>query len=132
MLAVSAAELAAIQAEANSTLDKTCDIWRDSGASTPASATAFGSSTSSPGNTSNYAKVHASVACSVNEPTGTHLQNYDFLIGAEKTWMVRLPVGTDVLERDHLVVGTDTLEVHVLLQPRSYQALLTVLCAEIT
>jgi hypothetical protein len=133
MLAVSAAELAAIQAEANSTLDKPATIWRDTTAGTTRDI--YGSSSSDPANTGNYTQVaptgNNTLFCSVAEPTATHLQNYDYLIGAEATWLVKLPVGTTCQERDHIVVESQVLEVHVILTPRSYAALLTVLAAEI-
>ena len=135
-MAVSAAELASIQSEAAKwSCDKPCTIWRDSSAATPSTADAYGSSTSSNTNTGNYTQIaptgNNTLNCGMAQPTSTHLQNYDFLIGAEASWLVHLPIGTNIQERDHIVVESQVLEVHVILTPRSYPALLDVLCAEI-
>ncbi len=68
-MAVSAAELAAIQTDtAKWTCDKTCSIYRDAGAATPANADVYGTSTSSPSDTSNYTLV-ATTTCGVGQPT---------------------------------------------------------------
>lgn len=128
MLAVSAAELASIQAEAvKAVCDKTCQVYRDLTFATP---DIYGSSSSSPADTASYTLMSTTVA-GVAQPTATHLQNYDFLIGSEASWLVHLPVATDVQHRDHLVIDGQILEVHVILTPRSYEALRGVLAAEI-
>ena len=129
MLPVSAAELASIQADAVAAVcDKTCQIWRDL---TPTTPDKYGSSTSSPTNTANYTLIHTNVPVGMSQPTAGELQNYDYEIGDKAAWTVHSPVGTDVLERDHLVIEGQTLEVHILLTPQSYPALLSVLTAEI-
>jgi hypothetical protein len=125
-----------------------CTIWRDVSAGTPSTQDIYGSSTSSNVNTASYSLV-TTTTCGVSQPSGTHLQNYDFLIGAEASWLAHVPVGTNIQERDHIVTGgplpasnqypsstlypdiAQILEVHVVLTPRSYPALLDVLCAEI-
>ena len=128
MLPVSVAELASIQADAVAAVcDKTCQIYRDL---TPTTPDKYGGSTSSPTNTANYTLMHTTVA-GMAQPTAGELQNYDYIIGDKAAWTVHLPVGTDVLERDHLVIEGQTLEVHILLTPQSYPALLSVLTAEI-
>jgi hypothetical protein len=118
---LSATQLTALQTAANKTLDKTADIYRK----TSPSADGYGSSTP------NYTKIASAVACGLAQPTATHLQNYDYMIGSEASWLVRFPVGTDVRYQDHLVIGSSTLEVHVLLTPRSYEIFHTVIAAEI-
>ena len=123
-----AAELALIQSDAVAAVcDKTCLIYRDL---TPTTPDKYGGSTSSPTNTANYTLMHTTVA-GMGQPTAGQLANYDYEIGDKAAWTVHLPVGTDVLERDHLVIEGQTLEVYILLTPESYQALLPVLTAEI-
>ena len=80
--------------------------------------------------TENWATI-ATVNVGMNQPSQQLLQNYDYLIGSLSAWLVKFPVGTNVQAQDHLVIGSQTLVVHVLLSPRSYPALLTVLAAEI-
>ena len=67
-----------------------------------------------------------------SQPTAGQLANYGSIVGSLKAWQVKLPVGTSVQEQDHLIMGTDTLEVQVLLSPQSYQALLIVLASEVS
>lgn len=67
----------------------------------------------------------------MSEPTGNMLANYDYLIGSMAAWHVRLPIGTNVMHQDHLVIGSHTLEVQKILEPRSYAALLSVLASEV-
>jgi len=129
MLAVSASELASIQAEAvAATCDKTCQIWRDL---TPKTPDAYGTSSSSRDNTAAYTLMATTVA-GMSEPTPTMLQNYDYLVGSLAAWHVKMPVGSNVAVRDHLVIDTThVLEVHHVLRPRSYEALISILAAEI-
>lgn len=122
MLAVSASELASIQADSvAAACDQTCQIYRK----TTTAGTA-GEPLAS------WALAHTTV-CGLAEPSAGQLANYDFLIGSLAAWQVRLPVGTDVQEQDHLVIPAttgQTLEVMVLLDPHSYPALLKVLAVE--
>src|SRR5579859_5694466 len=62
----------------------------------------------------------ATTVAGITQPTGTHLQNYDYLIGAMKAWEVRFPVGTDVRGKDTLLIAGKALTVQVVLTPRSY------------
>ena len=124
-----AAELALIQSDAVAAVcDKTCQIWRDL---TPTTPDKYGGSTSSPTNTANYTLMHTGVACGMAQPSAGELANYAYEIEDKDAWTVHMPVGTDVLERDHLVIEGQTLEVHILLQPQSYQALLSTICAQL-
>lgn len=120
-MAISAAELAQIQADMVAVVcDQSCVVQRK---------------TTTPGTigepVASWATIETTVA-GLSEPSANDLQNYDYLIGDKATWKVRLPVGTNVRTQDHLLINGATLEVHVLLVPQSYQALLTLLAAEIT
>ncbi len=121
MLAVSAAELAAIQADAvTAVCDQVCVVQRK-GARVP---------TSQGGNSATYATIETTVA-GMAEPTAGQLTNYQYLIGSLAAWTVRLPVASVAQELDHLVIGGQTLEVKKVLRPRSYEALKTVLAVEV-
>ncbi len=118
---IPASELAKIQADvAAAALDKTCVIQRLPTSTPDSRGVPSGS----------YATI-ATVKAGMRQPTGTHLQNYDYLIAALATWLVQLPVGTDVRAQDHLLIENQTLEVQVILAPQSYPALLSVLASEI-
>lgn len=73
--------------------------------------------------------------CGMSEPSAGQLQNYDFLIGSLAAWQLKLPYGTDVEHYDRILVTgqflQQTLTVQVILEPRSYASLLTVLASEI-
>ncbi len=116
---VPASELAAIQAAANATLDQSASIYRKTptpdGYGTEEDAWDF----------------IENVMCGIGQPTGGQLQNYDYLVGSLSAWQVRLPVGTDILEQDHLQLDSKTLVVQVVLAPRSYPALLVCLASEV-
>jgi len=115
-----AAELAQIQADVTSLVcDKTCSIYRKSRVSD-----GMGSATET------WGLVETTVVGMV-QPSSGLLSNYDYLIGSLSAWQLHFPVGIDVQYQDHVVVEGNTLEVHVVLEPRSYQAMLVVLAAEI-
>ena len=127
-MSISAAELASIQTEAAKwTCDKTCTIWRDLTETVP---DAYGGETTGPIDTG-YTQIGGTIPCGMSEPSGGELANYDYLIAAKNAWKVHFPIGTDVVERDHIVVESQILEVHVVLTPRSYPALLSVIAAEL-
>lgn len=116
---VSASELASIQNDLNALLDKSCTIKRPN-----PTKDAWGS----------QAEAYITVGtCKVlvSQPSGGLLANYEYLIGDLDTWQVRAPVGTDIREQDHLVIDGQTLTAQVVLQPKSYQGLITVLAAEV-
>lgn len=119
---LSASELARIQADAQKAVcDKPCVINRKT-----RTADGMGSTSEA------WKPVSATgLMAGLSEPTAGELQNYDYIIGDKAAWKVHLPVGTDVQHQDHLVIEGSTLEVHVILVPRSYPALLAVLAAEI-
>lgn len=63
-------------------------------------------------------------------PTGTYMQDQADRLTSVKTWVVSVPVGTDIRLKDHLVVGTDTLLVETVNAPESYAVLTHILCSE--
>jgi len=122
MTPVSPYELAQIQAAAVAAVcDKPCAILRKDA---PA-RDIYGNQTQT-----NYVQI-AETVVGVGQPTSTHLQNFGFMIAAEASYLARLPVGTDVQHQDRLVIDGQILEVHVILTPKSYPALLEAICAEI-
>ncbi len=116
---ISLAELQAMQATATSAMDESITIQR----ATPTSDGAGGSSLA-------WATV-VTVSGNLAQPSGQLMQNYDYLVGATSTWMVRVPTGTNVKENDRLQVGGQTLRVQVILQPQSYQTAMRLLAAEV-
>ena len=116
---ISLAELQAMQATATSAMDESITIQR----ATPTSDGAGGSSLA-------WATV-ATVNGNLAQPSGQLMQNYDYLVGTTSTWMVRVPVGTNVKENDRLVTDGQTLRVQVILQPQSYQTAMRLLAAEV-
>lgn len=76
--------------------------------------------------------THATLTGAISQPSAGHLQNYGYKIGDLAAWLVRLPVGTDIVETDRLVTSDgNTLEVQVLLAPKSYQINLMMLATEV-
>jgi head-tail adaptor len=116
---IPAAELTAMQAAANSAMDQSITIQRD---------TQGQDATGHP--VDNWATV-TTVMGNLAQPSGTLMQNYDYLIGSQDTWMVRVPTGTNVLENDRLVIGAQTMRVQVLLAPQSYQTSMRLLASVI-
>ena len=117
---LSAAELAQIQKDAvAAACDQACAIRRKT-----TSKDAHGSENE------NWNTISTTVA-GLAEPSGGQLANYEYIIGDLATWQCKLPVGTDVRAQDHLVIGAQTLVVQIVLAPRSYQALITVLASEV-
>lgn len=120
MNAVTTAELAQIQSDVVAAVcDKSCQIQRK----TTTSDGYLSQSTS-------YSTI-ATVMAGMAQPSGGQLANYGFLIGSLSAWQVRFPVNTNVQHQDHLVIAGQTLEVQVVLTPRSYEVLLTVLASEV-
>lgn len=122
---LSAAELASIRADAaNAALDLPCVIQRKTLTRDGAGQATSVWNTVSPDG----------LLAGMTEPTGGQLQNYNYLIEDLATWQVKLPYGTDVQAQDHLLItgqlGQQTLVCQVVLEPRSYAALLTVIASE--
>lgn len=120
MLAVSASELASIQSETQAAAcDKTCVVKRKT-----KTKDAYGSETE-------VLSTIVTTVAGMSEPSAGQLANYDYLVGSLSTWQVKLPVSTDVKAQDLLIIDSQTLVVQVVLDPRSYPALLTVLASEV-
>lgn len=120
MNAISAAELALIQADMVSAVcDKSCIIQRSTNVKDGA------------GSQSEAYSTIATTVAGISQPTAGQLQNYAYIIGSLAAWQVRLPMTTDVQERDYLIINGQTMEVQVLLDPHSYPGILPVLASEI-
>lgn len=120
MNVVSAQELASIQSDAAiATCDQSCQIYRKT-----LVKDAYGTATEA------WALI-ATVPAGIGEPSGTMLTNYDYLIGSLNAWRVQFPTGTSVMHQDHLVISGQTMTVQVVLEPRSYHALTTVVATEV-
>jgi hypothetical protein len=135
---IGAAELAALQATANSALDVSIQVKRST-----RTKTASGHFTET------WNNVGSPILGNLAQPTGGQMQNYGYVIGSLDAWMVRVPVGTNLLENDRLVVSDpqgysiatnallpqeqlfQTLRVQVILQPQSYQTAERVLASAV-
>ena len=120
MNAISSAELASIRADIQAAaMDQTCVVQRkttvDDG---------LGSKSES------WATI-ATTVCGMTQPGAGLLENYGYKIGSLATWQICLPYGTNVAELDHLIVSGQTLDVQVLLDPRSYPACVMLLASEV-
>lgn len=97
---LSAAELAQIRSDANALLTMPCTIKRKSSAKSPMGQASGTYSVISP----------AGLLAGMRPPTQQELQNYDYLIGALATWVVKLPYNTDVQPQDQIIIEANTLE----------------------
>ena len=116
---ISASELTALQAASQAAGDLTITVQR------------LTITQDAEGNTLRSYATAATVSGNLAQPTAGQLANYGYAIADVAAWMVRVPVGTDVRIGDRLVVGSQTLEVQIQLQPQSYQTSERVLCAEV-
>lgn len=120
MLAISAAELTSIRAEAEAAaLDKSCVIKRNVRAPEPQ------------GGASLTPTVIETVMAGMAQPTAGQLTNYGYLVGDKAAWQVKFSLSTTVLEQDELTIEGQNLSVVKLLSPRSIPVLLTVLAVEV-
>ena len=117
---ITAAQLAAMQAAVNKAMDVSLTQKRD---------------TQTQGPTKNVIHTYATVATlsgNLAQPSAQLLQNYDYRVGSQATWLVRVPVGTDLRASDQLITPDgNTLDVQILLTPTSYPTGIQALCAEI-
>ena len=116
---ISASELASMQATAQSLYDQTVKIYRPD------------TTTDSTGHPQEDWPLLSTTTGAISQPTGSQMQNYGYVIGSLNAWQVFLPVGTDVAEDDRLVIGTQTMTVQAVLQPKSRQINLVILAAEV-
>src|SRR5258708_214471 len=120
MSLLTAAEAAQLQADfVAAVCDKTCVVSRR-----PVTSGSSGEPLGT------YATIATTVA-GMRQPTASELANYAFLIADKAAWTVMTPIGTDVTHQDHLIIDGQTLEVHILLNPRSYEMFHSVIAAEV-
>lgn len=125
---ISASELTSIQTDMAALLDLPCLVERKTTTPDPVGSGSF-----------TWRTIYT--AWSINNPTGLlagmaqpnggQLANYGYLIGSLASWQIKFPVGLTILPQDRLTINGQELTVQIILQPRSYQALLTVLATEI-
>lgn len=123
---ISIAELAAMQATSNSAGDLSIAIYRPT-----LTQDGEGNVTKGTGTFPSGWTLIATVNGNLAQPTASQLNNYGYAIADVAAWMVRVPVGTNILLGDRLVVNTMNLEVQIILVPQSYQASTRVLAAEV-
>jgi len=120
MSLLSTAEQAQLQSDfVAAVCDKTCVVTRRPTTSGPSGEP-----------TGNYSTINTTVA-GMRQPTAGELQNYGYVIGDKAAWTVLMPVATDATHQDRLIIEGQTLEVHVLLNPRSYEMFHSVIAAEV-
>lgn len=118
---VPAPELAQIQADAVAAVcDKTCDIYLKVTA-----PDAYGTPVDT------WPTKSATVPAGMRQPSAGELANYDYEIGDKAAWTIMMPVSAVVNHQAHLVIEGQTLEVHILLNPRSYEVFHSVIAIEI-
>jgi hypothetical protein len=78
-----------------------------------------------------YSNHGSAVLGTLSTPTAGMIQVYATKLGSLASWLVSLPVGTDVLENDQLVTSTQTLHVQVALVPESFQVCIRLLATEV-
>lgn len=119
MSLLSAAELASIQAEANKLLDTTAAIMRR----TPSNDGLGSQSESWP--------TIATVPAMMTTPNGSFIQKQAEALGELASWLVFVPVGTDIQRYDRITINSQTLEVQAVYSPLSYAGLIRMLASEI-
>ena len=112
-MSIPASELAVMQAAAITTLDQVCAIQRKHPISD-----GYGSKSDN-FQTVTQPTYGATSPCSVGQPSSQIMQNYNYLIGAMSSWVVRLPATADVQRDDLIVVGGQSLRVQIVLDLRS-------------
>lgn len=76
--------------------------------------------------------TRATVNGNYDKPTPKMMEQYAGIIGSQAAWIVRLPVGTQVVNDDRLLMpGGDTLTVQTVISARSYATCVMVLATEI-
>lgn len=84
----------------------------------------------SPGATGSTTQTQTVKADVVQPGSGT-LAEYASKIGAQFTWQVEFPYGTDVREGDTLTVQGKSMQVQALLEPDTFRAFTGVLASEV-
>lgn len=78
-----------------------------------------------------YATVNAALSGNLAQPTGQLLQNYDYRVGDQASWLVTVAQGADLRAGDRLLTGSQTLDVQIILQPQSYSTCTQAIAAEV-
>jgi len=119
---ISAGDLAAMRATLTESLPDTCQRSRNAPTSDGA------------GGTTDVWTTAAAVACRISPLSRSdrlaELQVAD-RIAAVNSWIITLPAGTDVTEKDRLLSGSRTFEVASVLGPRSWELAVRLLAQEI-
>src|SRR5437879_178237 len=89
---ITAAELTQIRQDAAVALDKDCAIQRNTGATKDHY-----------GQMSGGTATNTTTKAGMTQPSAGQLQNYEYVVGSQATWLVKLPYGTDVQLLDILV-----------------------------
>ena len=117
---IPATELAAMQAVATASLDiASCVVQRATTADD-----GYGHAVKT------WATI-ATVAAGMAKPSAQVMHIYAARIGALASWVISLPLGTDVKADDHLLIIGQTLRVQADLTQSSYSTLTQVLATEI-
>jgi hypothetical protein len=123
MSLLTAGELAAMRATADAALPDTCTISRPALVSDGAG-----------GQTSTYSQVGGTIACRLS-PAGVGTQSDEMELADRDTsttdWIVTLPAGTDVGEKDRVLTGGRTFEVTRVKAPMSWEISRRVLAIEV-
>jgi hypothetical protein len=117
---ISANDLLSMQATANAAGDTSIVIKR----MTPTK--------DSTGHFSEAWNTVTTVTGNMAQPSPAQMQNYEYKVGVLNAWLVRVPVGTSILENDELVTGGLTLRVQIVLVPQSYPTCIQALASVIT
>ena len=118
---ISAAELASMQATAESSCPDTAIVQRN----TPASSDIWGNAIDS------WSTVISSLPVRVASPATAQFQRIAEQLGVIQAWKVSFSVTADVRAGDRLVIGSDTLKVHTLGSPQSFNTLQEAICTEV-
>ena len=118
---ISASDLASMQATAEASCDQTAVVQRN----TPASTDIWGNAVD------NWATVDSALACRVAPPGTPQMAKIAEQLGAVQAWKVSFSVSADVRSGDRLVIGSDTLMVHTLATPQSFNTLQEAFCTEV-
>lgn len=117
---ISTAELAAMQATVQSAFDVLLTQKRNVPTQGPTKNVV-----------DNYVTV-GTVVGNLAQPTAGMLANYDYRVGDQASWLVRLPVGMDIRASDRLITPDgQVLDVQVVLAPRTYETGRQVIAAEV-
>jgi hypothetical protein len=124
---LSSAQLAAMQAAQNLTLDFKASA--SNGCQVLRRTVAPGAQG---GPTGTFANHGSQVDAAMAEPSDNTRATYAAQLGTRQSWMISLPFGTDVLVGDRVMVNGLTLDVVADLSKGSYSTLTQVLAAKVS